>query len=88
MATKIQTVQAEEKVYFYTSVEDGGFVYEIFPISIQDVLIKIDQIDSYMLLYSRQSRSEEKDVNNDNLFGFMLPMKVIENDNGEIVRVL
>lgn len=85
-SSKEHTVKHGDDISFFTSARDGGFVYEILPISIHTIITNIEQIKP-MILYSRQYRGDVKDANNDNLFGLMLPMQVIENENRDIVRV-
>ncbi len=85
-STKEHAVKHGDDISFFTSARDGGFVYEILPVSIQDAMIKIEQI-KHMILYSRQYRISGKEADNEHAFGLMLPMTVIENGKGDIVRL-
>ena len=48
-------------------------------------MMDIDQMEP-MILFSRGHRLLESNSNNPNLFGLMLPMLVMQKENGEIVR--
>ena len=75
-----------KEVVFYTSAEDGGYSFEILPISIYEVLINIDQMKS-SIAYSRCLRMSAASANNNDLSFFMLPMLVIQSENGEWKRL-
>ena len=70
---------------FYMSAMDGGFSFEQIPISEEDLLLRIDQME-YALLYSRRFRMCDKDKNNTQLFSLMLPMRVYEDKMGNWKR--
>ena len=84
--SKSQLVKAGETIQFHMSARDGGYSYEIISDSLFAVLISIDQLD-HMILYSRNLRSAPISANDPCLFGLMLPMRVITNDNGELVNI-
>ena len=50
-----------------------------------DVFFAIDQMKP-AILYSRQFRVSEKDVQNPNLFGLMLPLLTELEDDGSVAR--
>ena len=52
---------------------------------IQNVFFVIDQMEP-AILYSRQFRVSEKDVQNPNLFGLMLPLLTELKDDGSVAR--
>ena len=83
---KEQLVMPGKEVVFYTSAEDGGYSFEIQPISIYEVLINIEQIN-FSIVYSRCLRMSSTSANNNNLSSFMLPMLVIQNENGKYKRL-
>lgn len=82
---KPQTVKSGENIIFYTSASDGGYSYEVIHQDIQNVFFIIDQMKP-AILYSRQFRSSEEDLNNPNLFGLMLPMLAEIKDDGRVTR--
>ena len=84
--SKTQLVKAGETIKFHMSARDGGYSYEVISDSLFGVLISIDQLD-HMILYSRNLRSATISANDPCLFGLMLPMRVITNDNGELVNI-
>lgn len=83
---KKQLVMPGKEVIFNTSTEDGGYSFEIQPISIYEVLINIEQIN-FSIVYSRCLRMSSTSANNNNLSSFMLPMLVIQNENGKYKRL-
>lgn len=81
-----QTIKAGEKFRFYTSASDGGFSFEQIPISLEDLMLEIDQMES-VILYSRRLRVDNRDMNNPQLFSLMLPMLIREDGNGGWKRI-
>lgn len=65
---------------------DGGFSFEQVPFSLEDLMLKIDQMDS-AILYSRRLRMNDRDMRNPQLFSLMLPMLVRKDHNGSWIRV-
>lgn len=77
---KKQTVKAGEAVVFDMRNAEGGFSFEQVPISEDEFMLRFDQMPQ-ALLYSRSKRIPEE-VNNRMLFGLMLPMLLIEDEDG------
>ena len=67
------------------SAMDGGFSFEQIPISEEDLLLRIDQME-YAILYSRRFRMCDKDKKNTQFFSLMLPMRVYEDEMGNWKR--
>ena len=84
-SSKKQTVKLGEDIRFYMDAVDGGFSYEQIPISCMDLLIRVDQMES-AILYSRRCRMNSDDIANEQLYSFMLPMKVKMNADGNWLR--
>ena len=84
--TKQQVVKAGDKIKFHMSAEDGGFSFEQIPISEEEFLLTIDQMEP-AILYSRRLRMCDRDRNNIQLFSLMLPMLICEDENGNWKRV-
>ena len=84
--SKPQLVQPSKKVRFYMDPADGGFSFEQVPFSLEDLMLKIDQMDS-AILYSRRLRMNDRDMRNPQLFSLMLPMLVRKDHNGSWIRV-
>ena len=84
--SKEQMVKPGDAVKFYMDAEDGGFSFEQIPCSIEDLLLIIDQMEP-AVLYSRRLRMNERDIKNTQLFSFMLPMVVYEDEAGNWKRV-
>ena len=84
-SSKAQTVKAGETVKWYLDAKDGGFSYQQIPISCEEVIIAIDQMDS-QILYSRNHRCTQKDTENTQLFSLMLPLLVRRDESGQYVR--
>ena len=82
---KEQTVPAGEPIRFFLEPCDGGFSFQQIPCNHSNLLLRIDQMDP-IILYSRDYRLTEWEMNNDNLNGLMLPMLVKQKDNGDIVQ--
>ena len=82
---KPQTVQPGEAIRFFTDAENGNFSYRQVPVSLEDMILMIDQMEP-AILYSRRLRMSEKDRNNPQLFSFMLPMLIREDGKGGWVR--
>ncbi len=82
---KPQAVQQGEAIRFFTDAENGNFSYRQVPVSVEDLILIIDQMEP-AILYSRRLRMSEKDMNNSQLFSFMLPMLVRENGKGGWIR--
>ncbi len=68
------------------SAENGGFSFEQIPVSLENLILKVDQMDS-AILFTRQFRITEKDKNNEQLFSLMLPIPIRKNDTGDWVRI-
>lgn len=77
---KKQTVKAGENVVFDMRNSEGGFSFEQVPISEEEFMLRFDQVPQ-VLLYSRRKRIPEE-ANNQMLFGLMLPMLIIEDEDG------
>lgn len=84
--TKQQVVKAGDKIKFHMNAEDGGFSFEQIPISEEEFLLTIDQMEP-AILYSRRLRMCDRDRNNIQLFSLMLPMLICEDENGNWKRV-
>lgn len=84
--SKPQMVQAGETVRFYMDSAEGGFSFEQIPFSLEDLMLKIDQMD-LAILYSRRLRMSDRDMRNHQLFSLMLPMLVRQDYNGSWIRV-
>ena len=84
--SKPQMVQAGETVRFYMDSAEGGFSFEQIPFSLEDLMLKIDQMD-LAILYSRRLRMSDRDMRNHQLFSLMLPMLVRHDYNGSWIRV-
>ncbi|MGI5874500.1 MAG: hypothetical protein ACOX8R_07590 [Bacillota bacterium] len=84
--SKYQYIQLGEKIHFFLNVRDGGFSFEQIPISLEDLILKIDQMDP-LILYSRRLRMNKSDINNTQLFSLMLPMLILEKNNDEYIRL-
>ena len=82
---KPQIIKPGDNIIFFTSASDGGYSYEVVHQDIQNVFFVIDQMKP-AILYSRQFRVSEKDLQNPNLFGIMLPMLTELNGNGTVTR--
>ena len=82
---KSQIVASGDNIKLFLSPSDGGFSFHQLPCNYESLIVKIDQIEP-MILYSRAHRLSESNVGNPNLFGLMLPMLVVQKENGEIVR--
>jgi len=74
-SSKSQTVKAGEAFKFFLANEDGGFSYQQIPLSVEEVILSIDQMDKN-ILYSRCQRGNAEDQKDDKLFGMMLPMLI------------
>ena len=74
---KVQVVQPGEEVCFYMNSEDGGFSFEQMPMSLSDLILRVDQMEP-AILYSRRLRMNRDDMDNPQLFSMMLPMLVRE----------
>lgn len=83
--SKSQIVKPGDNIKFYMSAMDGGFSFEQIPISEEDLLLRIDQME-YAILYSRRFRMCDKDKKNTQLFSLMLPMRVYEDEMGNWKR--
>ncbi len=83
--TKPQIVKPQACIIFDTSKESGGFSYQQIPISLEDLILKIDQMESF-ILFSRSKFCNTQDMNNPQLFSLMLPMLIRENEPGQFVR--
>lgn len=83
--SKPQTVALGKNIIFHISASDGGYSYEVIHKDIENVLFSIDQMKPD-ILYSRRFRVDSKDVDNPLLFGLMMPMPVVEKENGEVTR--
>ncbi len=84
-SSKPQTVQPGEIVQFHLSASDGGFTIRQIPISCDELLIAIDQIEP-CILYTRSRRCNKEDLENERLFFLMLPMLIRQNENCEWVK--
>lgn len=82
---KPQIIKPGDNIIFFTSASDGGYSYEVVHQDIQNVFFVIDQMKP-AILYSRQFRVSEKDLQNPNLFGIMLPMLTELNGNGTVTQ--
>lgn len=82
---KPQIIKLGDNSILSTSASDGGYSYEVVHKDIQNVFYVIDQMKP-AILYSRQFRVSEKDLQNPNLFGIMLPMLTEQNGNGTVTR--
>lgn len=77
---KHATVKQEAPIPFFLSAADGGFSYEIYDISLEEILLSIDQME-HKVLFTRNKRYCTEDIANKNLSGLMLPMEICC-DNG------
>ena len=84
--SKPQVVQVGEEIRFYMDAQDGGFSFEQIPVTFEDLLLKIDQMEP-VILYSRRLRMCDRDRNNPQLFSLMLPMLICEDGNGGWKRI-
>ncbi len=75
-----QIVKLGEAAIFDTSRESGGYSCEIISPSIEYLLFVIDQMKP-AILFSRQHRCAE-DSTNKSLFSLMLPIVIMQNENG------
>jgi len=66
--------------------QDGGFSFEQIPVTLEDLLLKIDQMEP-VILYSRRLRMCDRDRNNPQLFSLMLPMLICDDGNGGWKRI-
>ena len=82
---KPQIIKLGDNIIRSTSASDGGYSYEVVHQDIKNVFYVIDQMKP-AILYSRQFRVSEKDLQNPNLFGIMLPMLTELNGNGTVTR--
>ncbi len=73
--SKPQIVQSGESIKWYLSAADGGFTIRQIPISCEELLIAIDQIEP-CILYTRSKRCNDEDLKNERLFSLMLPMLI------------
>lgn len=80
VSNKNQVVLPGENMLFYTSEGDGGMSYRIIQMGVGSVIFDIDQMES-TILYSRDHRYDNQLDTGKHLFGIMLPMEIIqEND--------
>lgn len=86
-SSKNQLVKPGETIRFYMEVKDGGYSYEQIPITLLDVIIRVDQMD-YALLYSRRYRMNSRDSEEQRLFSLMLPMKVKMDETGDSLQCI
>lgn len=84
--SKPQMVQAGESIRFFMGAKDGGFSFEQIPFSLEDLILRIDQMEP-AILYSRRLRMNDRDMNNPQLFSLMLPMLIRNDSNGGWIRV-
>ena len=77
---KKQTVKAGEAIVFDMRNSEGGFSFEQLPISEEEFMLRFDQM-TQVLLYSRCKRIPEE-PDNRMLFGLMLPMLLLDDENG------
>lgn len=71
--SKSQLVKPGEAVIWYLSAADGGFSCEQIPISCEELMLDIKQMEPN-ILYTRNKRCTREDLTNPQLFGLMLPM--------------
>ncbi len=72
-------VEAGESIRLYDDSANGGYTAETIPYSISNVIVEIKQV-MLGILFSREFRMEASDIENDQLFGLMLPMLVKRED--------
>ncbi len=84
-AEKPQIIKPGDNIILFTSASDGGYSYEVVHQDIQNVFFVIDQMKP-AILYSRQFRVSEKDLQNPNLFGLMLPLLTEFKEDGSVAR--
>lgn len=72
-------VKAGEAIPFYTDAQNGNYSAYIEPISIEECMLNIEQMGT-KILYSRHRRFDDE-INNDTLFGLMLPLEIYYYDN-------
>ena len=80
-SSKSAIVQPGESIPFFLSASDGGFSYEQIPVSLEDLIVHIFQMEQ-AILYSRRLRMSDYDMNNSQLFSLMLPMLIREDGYG------
>ena len=78
-------LHSTDNIILFTSASDGGYSYEVVHQDIQNVFFVIDQMKP-AILYSRQFRVSEKDLQNPNLFGLMLPLLTEFKEDGSVAR--
>lgn len=85
-SSKPSFVKSGAEIPFFTKAEDGGFSFEQIPISNDELLLRIDQMEP-MILYSRRLRLNNYDKDNPQLFSFMLPMLVRVDRQMNLIRI-
>ena len=79
--SKDQYVKANEPIQFHFDAADGGYTVNQTPISIEEFILDIHQMDA-CILFSRRMRCCQKDIDNEQLFSLMLPMLICEDGHG------
>ena len=85
-SVKEQVVAPHDVMKYYLASEDGGFSYHQIPVSCEEVMVVIEQMKP-AILYSRSKRCKKEDSDNPQLFGLMLPMLIVENEDGVWRRI-
>ena len=84
--TNRQIIQPGKTVRFLVDAQEGGFSFEQIPVSMDDLILRIDQMEP-AILYSKRARMTERDMENSQLFSLMLPMLIREDGNGKWIRL-
>ena len=72
-------VKVGEAIPFHTDAQGGNYSAYIEPISVEECILNIEQMGT-KILYSRHRRFDDE-LNNDALFGLMLPLEICYHDN-------
>jgi len=80
ISNKEQVILPGEDIVFYTSARDGGMSYRTIPMGVGSVIFDIDQMQN-AILYSRDHRYDNKLDTGEHLFGIMLPMEIMQENN-------
>lgn len=80
VSNKDQVVFPGEDVIFNTSARDGGMSYRTIPIGLSSVIYDIKQMQN-AILYSRDHRYDNNLDIGEHLFGIMLPMEIVQENN-------
>ncbi len=75
ITNKPQIILPGECAKFFVGSAEGGMAYDVKQLSISTVLLDINNMP-FSIMYSRDYRFTDKETQNKNLFGLMLPMEV------------